>query len=206
MDPDRFFAWFAFGALLCWGVLGLSRAAKHYRRGLRVIVADRRRTVGELAVDLVALVCLLLWAGEIITYAWDLEWHTPPAALAIVLVSVLPAKIAGAATMIAGLIIYGVALRHLGASWRLGIDRERPAALVTHGVYGWSRHPIYTAFDLLFIGGFLVLGRLIFLLLAVVLVGVIHLTALREERFLLRAYAQEYRNYSKRVGRYFTCR
>jgi protein-S-isoprenylcysteine O-methyltransferase Ste14 len=98
--------------------------------------------------------------------------------------------------------LYGIAVRRLGESWRLGIDRINPGRLVTDGVYGWTRHPIYVALDLLFVGTFLVLGRLIFLVFALVWLPLLHAYMRREERFLSELYGDSYRDYCGRVGRY----
>ena len=76
-------------------------------------------------------------------------------------------------------------------------------SLVTGGVYRWTRHPIYVAFDLLFVGTFLLLGRLSFLVLALVWVPLLHAIMNREERLLTGLYGDAYRDYSRRVGRYF---
>jgi protein-S-isoprenylcysteine O-methyltransferase Ste14 len=62
------------------------------------------------------------------------------------------------------------------------------------------------AFDLLYVGTFLLNGRLIFLLLASVWIPLLHLLMRREERFLVRLYGDAYRDYCDRVGRYFSWR
>jgi protein-S-isoprenylcysteine O-methyltransferase Ste14 len=69
-------------------------------------------------------------------------------------------------------------------------------------VYRWTRHPIYVAFDTLFVGAFLLNGRASFLALAVVWVPLLHGVMGREERFLTRLYGEAYREYCRHVGRY----
>jgi protein-S-isoprenylcysteine O-methyltransferase Ste14 len=96
----------------------------------------------------------------------------------------------------------GLALPAFGDSWRLGIDRETSGPLVTHGVFAWTRNPIYVGLDSFALGTFLVQGRLIFLALALVSVGMLQDQIRREERFLARAYGGAYREYCARVGRY----
>ena len=56
--------------------------------------------------------------------------------------------------------------------------------------------------DLLAIGTFLLQGRLVFLMLAAVLVLMFDELICREERFLGDHYAEAYRDYCGRVGRY----
>lgn len=148
--------------------------------------------------------CLLVWAYEIVAYAWPLRLHIGPSMLASTLVDGLALRLLGAVLVLAGLFIYSIALHDLGASWRLGLDRTRPGPLVTGGIYGRMRHPIYVAFDLLFVGTFLVLNRSIFLLLALVMVPLLDAVMRREERFLTGLYGEAYRDYCSRVGRYFS--
>jgi len=154
--------------------------------------------------DTFILACLLIWGYEVVAYAWSFRFHVGPVGLGQVLVESIPIKIAGAALVCAALLCYATALRDLGASWRLGLDRATPGPLVTGGIYRWTRHPIYVAFDLLFIGTFLVHGRLIFLVLALAWLPLLHLFMRREERLLAQLYGGAYRDYCGRVGRYLS--
>jgi protein-S-isoprenylcysteine O-methyltransferase Ste14 len=206
MNMSRFFDWFAFGVLVCLACLALPRMARLYARGVRVLVVDRQRTVRQILQDLVAMTCLLVWSYELVAYAWLLEFHPVPACAAAVLFDWPGLKIAGALLTIAGVVIYGLGTRGLGESWRLGIDRKTPGPLARDGIFTWTRNPIYLSFDLLFIGTFLVHGRLHFLLLASVMSAILHLLILREERFLSELYGDAFGSYCARVGRYVTWR
>jgi protein-S-isoprenylcysteine O-methyltransferase Ste14 len=119
-----------------------------------------------------------------------------------VLVDALGFKVLGVLATLLGLLIYILALQAFGASWRLGIDRAAPGALVTHGIFAWTRNPIYVALDLLAVGTFLVMGRLIFLALGLIMAAMLHGQIRREEHFLTHAYGDLYREYCARVGRY----
>lgn len=202
--PSRFFEWFQLGVLACWVLLGVTRILLLRARGVAVITADRERTRWQMAVDTFALACLLVWAYEIVAYAWPLRFHVGPKWLHDSLMESLAIKTLGAGFVSGAIVLFGAALRRLGKSWRLGIDRTNPGPLVTEGVYRWTRHPIYVAFDLLFVGTFLVLGRLIFLVLALAWLPLLHTIMQREERFLSRLYGDSYRTYCGRVGRYFS--
>jgi protein-S-isoprenylcysteine O-methyltransferase Ste14 len=205
MTTPRFFDWFQFGLLVCWGTLAVMRALLLRGRGVRVLVADRRRTLWEMMADGLAVVCLLTWGYEIVAYAWSFGFHVGPTSFGRLWLDSVAYKVVGALAGSLGLLLYAIALRHLGASWRVGIDRATPGPLVTGGIYRWTRHPIYVALDLLFIGTFLVNGRLIFLVLAAVWIPLLHLTMRREECFLTQRYGDAYRDYCGRVGRYFSC-
>jgi len=203
MTPSRFSEWFAFGGLTCWMGLGVTRALLLRARGVSVFVADRQRTGWQMLADTVLAACLLAFAYEITAYAWQLRFHIGPAVLGRSVVAGPASQAVGALVVAGAVVLYGVALRDLGASWRLGFDRRAPGPLVTAGVYAWTRHPIYVAFDLWFVGTFLLIGRLSFLLLALAGVLLLHAIMGREERFLTGLYGDAYRDYARRVGRCF---
>jgi protein-S-isoprenylcysteine O-methyltransferase Ste14 len=61
----------------------------------------------------------------------------------------LPTTLAGAsfalgcALACGGLLLMVRAQREMGASWCVGIDEHSRPGLVRHGLYGWTRNPIY---------------------------------------------------------------
>lgn len=203
MTTSRFSEWFAFGVLACWMGLGLTRALMLRARGVPVFVVDRQRTGWQMLVDTVLLACLLTFGYEIIAYAGQFRFHIGPSVLERSVVDGPASQALGALIVTGAVILYGISLRDLGVSWRLGLDRSAPGPLITGGVYRWTRHPIYIAFDLWFMGTFLLIGRLSFLVLALVGVLLLHAIMDREEQFLTRLYGDAYRDYSRRVGRYF---
>jgi protein-S-isoprenylcysteine O-methyltransferase Ste14 len=202
MTTARCFDLALLASLACLICLGLARALMLAARGVRVVAIDRQRTVAQALADLAQISCLLFWAYEVVAYTWPLSSQPGPAWFGVVLIDRVWAKAAGVVLLGGGLVIYAVALWSFGDSWRLGIDRERPGALITTGIFAWTRNPIYVSLDLLPIGTFFVEGRLIFLLLAVVNVALFHQLIRREERFLVDPYGDAYRDYCARVGRY----
>ena len=114
----------------------------------------------------------------------------------------MPAKIAGAALLLAAPVLFVTALWSMGRSWRMGIDTMLPGPLVPAGLFAWMRNPMYLAFYLVIAGTMLVHGRVIFLVTGAVLALMIHGVVLREERFLARQYGAAFRDYCQRVGRY----
>jgi protein-S-isoprenylcysteine O-methyltransferase Ste14 len=115
-----------------------------------------------------------------------------------------PLRLGAGAALAASAAALGAAA--LGRFRRAGtaVEPWRPsAALVTDGVYRFTRNPIYLALALLYLGAALATDSVVALalllpLLAVVQVGVI----LREERYLERRFGDKYRSYRASVRRW----
>jgi protein-S-isoprenylcysteine O-methyltransferase Ste14 len=105
--------------------------------------------------------------------------------------------LSAAATM--GLIF---TLISFGDSFRVGIDEEKADRLVTTGMFGLSRNPIYVCFDAFFMGLFLVHRNIVILVGFIAFALLIHRQILREEKFLYSHYGAEYEEYCRNVRRY----
>ena len=193
---------FQLAILLGLALAGVGRAVALTRRGVALLAIDRERSVAQGLRDLAAVVLFGIWFWEAFAFAAEIDAHPTPAFLHGVLVDARMLKWLGAALMVAGLAVYVAALGAFGDSWRLGIDREKPGALVTTGIFAISRNPIYLALNLLLFGSFAIQGRAVFALLAVALAALLHALILREERFLESHYGAAYHTYRTHVARY----
>ena len=102
----------------------------------------------------------------------------------------------------AGLLLLLWSLISFKQSFRIGIDTDRPDALITSGIFSFSRNPIYVAFALVLIGEFLIFPNWILLVYVAGFVLIVHRQVLREEDYLTAHYGQEYLAYRSRVRRY----
>ena len=84
----------------------------------------------------------------------------------------------------AGLLLMFLSLVSFGRSFRVGIDTDHSDKLVTTGVFGLSRNPIYVAFALILLGEFLIFPNWILLVYMVAGVWLFHRQVLREEAYL----------------------
>ncbi len=76
-------------------------------------------------------------------------------------------------------------------------------AILSDGIYGLSRNPIYVAMVLVYIGGVFLFDIAWSLPLLIVVLLVIHFgVILREEKYLEKKFGAEYLNYKKRVRRW----
>jgi protein-S-isoprenylcysteine O-methyltransferase Ste14 len=86
-------------------------------------------------------------------------------------------------------------------SWRLLAELDRGHELCTRGPFRWIRHPIYLACDLLALGTAIWIGiPRVWVGAALVVLGG-DLRARAEERILLAAFGECYRDYIKRSSR-----
>jgi protein-S-isoprenylcysteine O-methyltransferase Ste14 len=80
------------------------------------------------------------------------------------LVHSAPMAWAGVAACAAGLLLLLWSLISFKESFRVGVDSDNPDALITSGVFAFSRNPIYVAFALVLVGEFLIFSNWILLL------------------------------------------
>jgi len=109
----------------------------------------------------------------------------------------------GAGIMACGICFFLLAVIVMRDSWRAGVDESQSTAIVTSGVYKVSRNPAFVGFDLLYIGSALVMPNVLLWGLALVGVVLLHLQILEEEKFLCRAFGEEYVQYLSKTPRYF---
>ncbi len=202
---DTFFDIFQIITLIAFLIVFIGRSIFLYaRHGINPLVLGIGKTGVRRIVELSFFVGLLVWIVEILIQVFHWEWQIFGGVFATSLVDLLPAKIAGTAIIVLGFALFVLALVAFGQSWRVGIDEASPGDLVTHGVFGFSRNPIFLFIDMYFLGTFLINGTLFFLLMAIAVILGMHYQILQEERFLMQNYGQPYRDYQDKVGRYFS--
>lgn len=108
----------------------------------------------------------------------------------------------GVALFSVGLAILLWSMVSFGQSFRVGIDTSHPDKLVTTGVFGISRNPIYVAFSLVMLGQFLVFPNWILLVYLLAAFWLFNRQVLREEDYLRMHYGKDYLDYCSKVGRY----
>jgi protein-S-isoprenylcysteine O-methyltransferase Ste14 len=148
-------------------------------------------------------VVLAIWAGDVAF------WFLNPILLLSgvhVLVTPLwyrPALARLGAVLGAGAIAWSwLAWIQMGDSWRMATS-ERRLPLVTSGVFGRVRHPIYVAQATLVIAMTLMMPSPAMLAVSVVHVSCVYSKVVLEERHLLGVHGAAYRAYVDTVGRFF---
>ena len=96
-----------------------------------------------------------------------------------------------------------LAHRTLGTNYTATLKRMEGRRFVVQGVYRWVRHPMYTSFFAVLAADFLLTANWLIGLLGMVYSLVIVERVGHEERILLESFGDEYRQYMRRVGRFF---
>jgi protein-S-isoprenylcysteine O-methyltransferase Ste14 len=109
---------------------------------------------------------------------------------------------AGVLLLAVSLVLVAVAQKQMGASWRIGVDREHRTELVDTGLFGVSRNPIFLALRLTLVGFFLTVPS--WTMLIAVLVGEVSMQVQvrLEEQHLRAMHGDVYERYCERVRRW----
>ncbi len=109
-------------------------------------------------------------------------------------------SLAGLAVFAAAMGLRLVAIRTLGKFWSLDVEIREGHKLVREGVYGYMRHPVYSAIILEFVGMNLVANAWWTLLATLILYfPLLGLRLLQEEKVLVEKFGEDYRRYRLEV-------
>ncbi|MDR0889600.1 MAG: isoprenylcysteine carboxylmethyltransferase family protein [Oscillospiraceae bacterium] len=108
----------------------------------------------------------------------------------------------GVILMALGVAAFIAAVITMKSNWRAGFAENQNTALVTGGIYRYSRNPAFVGFDLLYIGCALVFPNVLLIAGSLAALTLFHLQILSEERFLAAQFGEEYAAYRKTVLRY----
>ena len=173
-----------------------------FARNIVPIVVARSGNALSRVLEALAFFGLIFWLVLVVSYGLHWRFEILPQMLHYELFDATTAKIAGVGLVSLGLIVFVLAFFNFGDSWRMGIDRKAPGALVTRGIFSVTRNPIYVFINSWFIGTFLINGTIVFLVFAVLAFAVQHWQIVREEKFLKQRYGKPYESYLNKTPRY----
>jgi len=90
----------------------------------------------------------------------------------------------------------------MGNSWRIGIDAGDKTQLVQHGVFRWSRNPIFLGMRVTLFGFFLILPNVMTFATLVLGEALMQIQVRLEEEYLRRTHGEEYRKYCQQTRRW----
>ena len=144
-------------------------------------------------------VSIFLWLGFIISYLFFN--YILESFLRLELLSNDILVLIGMITISIGFILEILGILALGINFRIELPTD-DIELITSGIYRVMRNPIVFGIFLLVIGSFLIIPTGITLLIGIFNIITFNSKAIDEEKYLLRKFGEEYRNYKNSVGRY----
>jgi protein-S-isoprenylcysteine O-methyltransferase Ste14 len=143
-----------------------------------------------------------LMALAVVVLGLLLDWLLP-AYLLFLLLSLTERIFIGAILIAAGTAIAIPAIRGFRSAGT-HVEPWKPSlTLVTDGIFGWLRNPMYVGATLLLVGLAIMLASDWMLVLTVVFAVVLHFGVVkREERYLAAKFGEPYRQYMTQVPRY----
>jgi protein-S-isoprenylcysteine O-methyltransferase Ste14 len=90
----------------------------------------------------------------------------------------------------------------MGKNWRMAVTPDQQTELVTSGLYGYVRHPIYALSILLMLCTVVVAPTYPVAVMAVIHVVLMTVKARNEERFLAERHGASYQRYLEHTGRF----
>lgn len=113
------------------------------------------------------------------------------------------AHMAGAAVAVIGILATVAAQWQMGESWRIGVDPAERTGLVTDGIFGQVRNPVFTAMLITAVGFTLMVGNWVAIagFTALVVALEVQVRAV-EEPYLARTHGATYTTYATAAGRF----
>ena len=111
-------------------------------------------------------------------------------------------RVAGIVIGICAVLLFALATVTMKNSWRVGIPEEK-TAMITEGIYKWSRNPAFVGFDLLYASICLIFFNIPLLCVSAWAVVMLHFQILQEEKYMYKMFGEEYEQYKKHTLRYF---
>lgn len=167
------------------------------------IVSAEKKPFQKVVSLVILMVFFLVFLTELVFKAGFIHFSFLPNALQPLLIGKIFLSISGITFIVLANLIMLFTLRTLNFSLRFGLDKQNLGQLVTKGVYARSRNPFFLAINSLFIGICLVFPTLFYIGICVLTIVSIHFFILKEEHFMQKNYGNDYKNYCKKVRRYF---
>jgi protein-S-isoprenylcysteine O-methyltransferase Ste14 len=189
-------------ALLAFAVIFFVRVGATARDGINpfaFLLSKERR--GKL-VETGFLLVTLLFFVEVGLQAFNRPFRLLPDWAYVPLLYSRALYAAGVVLVLTSFIVLVRAYVDLGPSWRVGVDPHQPSDLVTSGIYGWTRNPIYFFFMLYTLGTLFMFPSPVFLVLTLAMWLMVIAMTRQEEIFLHAAFGATYDDYRSRTPRF----
>ena len=169
----------------------LGKLWRQKRRGIRTMQIGRRKDAQIRTVErLMSMATVGIIPAQLMSIGFG--WSHLPAS----------ARFTGFCVGMLGNLVFLLAVLCMKDSWRAGIPEKDETALVTDGVYRFSRNPAFLGFDLQYIGVLLMYCNPLTAACTAFAAVMLHMQILQEERYLADTFGEAYLQYRRQVRRY----
>lgn len=149
------------------------------------------------------LLILILLIFELLKSAFQFSFTLLPTSITKPLMENTVLQFLGIILLCISLIIMAITLIHFKNSLRFGMNKNNLGNLITAGIFSYSRNPFFLSLEIYFIGIAFFFPKLFFIVLAFSTIVSMHFFIIKEEIFLMENYGNEYKDYTRKVRRYF---
>jgi protein-S-isoprenylcysteine O-methyltransferase Ste14 len=108
----------------------------------------------------------------------------------------------GVIALVVSLVLFRVTHKQLGRMWSVTLEMRDQHKLVTSGLYGYVRHPMYSSFALFALAQLLILPNWIAGPAGLITFGILFFMRVpNEERVMIETFGDEYRHYMQHTAR-----
>ena len=111
-------------------------------------------------------------------------------------------KTSGLVLLIISFLWTSISQYQMSKSWRIGIDYEEKTELISHGLFRYSRNPIFLGVLISYLGTFLIIPNILSFSILLVTFVTIQTQVRLEEEYLENIQGDAYRNYKVKVRRW----
>ena len=198
-----FFDVFPFLSFLILFLMIFGQSIHQKEKGVSVNSKVKKSAFAKYILYPIFILIFMLLIFQLIKPAFQISHPILPGLLSTNLTESKLFQISGVLFIALSLVFMGLTLRTFKSSLRFGMDSHNLGKLITNGIFSISRNPFFVSLELYFIGTTLLLPNPFFIGITLLTIVSIHFFILKEEKFLQRNYRNEYKNYTKKVRRYF---
>ncbi|WP_422358896.1 methyltransferase family protein [Reichenbachiella sp.] len=111
-------------------------------------------------------------------------------------------KLSGLILLVVSFLWTSIAQYQMSKSWRIGIDYDEKTELINHGLFNYSRNPIFLGVLISYLGTFLIIPNTLSFSVLLVTFITIQTQVRLEEEYLENVQGQDYLKYKAKVRRW----
>lgn len=111
-------------------------------------------------------------------------------------------RTAGLILLVVSFLWTSLAQYQMSKSWRIGIDYEEKTDLISHGLFNYSRNPVFLGVLVSYLGTFFIIPNVLSFSILLVTLVIMQTQVRLEEEYLEEVQGQDYVDYKKQVRRW----